>query len=190
MGELVDTAETGEELKHDQEVMRLLDKMSFNRRISIALLFPVCGLGLLGLYLTSGVESMVLIGGILGTSLLVAFSVFVILQQKTQSWLKASLGTQPPVAFHSLDGGYVFISQEGVFAESAFWFVPFQGFTRVTGMDFDPVKHQLTIRIQNAGRGQNRSELIIDVPTDFPGEPLERLSAAFRDGDLRSALVR
>ena len=93
------------------------------------------------------------------------------------------------MAFRSPDGSYFFINPEGVFLEKFLWFVPFKGVSRVTGMGFDPGTRKLTLRIQNGSRRQHDSEVIIDVPSSFPGERLERLSAAFRDGDGRSALA-
>ena len=188
-GEHVDTALTVTEEKHSQEVVRILGKMTRTRRIVLGVGLAVFGLGMLGLYAGLGVEGMILIGAILGGCLLVTLTVMVILQLGTQNRLKASLGTKPPVAFHSPDGNYFFINQEGVFMEKSLWFVPFRGFSFVIDLGFDPVARKLTIRVQNGRKSQHRSDVIIDVPPGFPGQALELLSAAFRAGDGQSALV-
>ena len=66
-------------------------------------------------------------------------------QQGARNRLRATLGMRPQVAFHSPDGSYFFINQEGVFMEKSLGFVPFKGFSRVTGMSFDPGTRKLTI---------------------------------------------
>jgi hypothetical protein len=186
----VDTAETGAEPKHDQEVARILGKMLRMRRIALGVGLAVLVLGLLGLYFAIGVGGMLLIGAILGTCLLVTLFVMVVQHMGTQNRLKASLGTRPPVSFHSSDGSYFFINQEGVFMEKSLWFVPFQGFSFVTDIGFESATRKLTIRIQNGRKSQHSSQVSIDVPPGFPGETLEQLSALFRDAVTKSALAR
>jgi hypothetical protein len=177
----MDTAETGAEPKHDQEVVRVLGKMLRMRRIALGVGTAVFVLGLLGLYFVMGVGGMLLIGAILGTCLVVTLFVMVVQHMGTQNRLKASLSTQPPVSFHSPDGSYFFINQEGVFMEKSLWFVPFQGFSFVTDIGFDSVTRKLTIRVQNGRQSKHSSQVIIDVPPGFPAEPLEQLRTIFRD---------
>jgi hypothetical protein len=189
VGEHVDPAWSVTEAKHGQEVARILGKMTRTRRIVLGVALAVFGLGMSGLYAAWGAGAMALIGAILGGCLLVTLTVMVILQLGTQKRLKASLGARPPVAFHSPDGSSFFINQEGVFMEKSLWFVPFQGFSFIVDLGFDPAARKLTIRVQNGRQRQHRSDVIIDVPPGFPGEALELLCAAFRAGDGQSALV-
>jgi hypothetical protein len=180
VGVYVDTAETGAEPKHDQEVVRILGKMLRMRRIALGGGLALLVLGMLGLYSAIGLGGMLLVGAILGACLLVTLLVMVVQHMGTQNRLKASLSTRPPVSFHSPDGSYFFINQEGVFMEKSLWFVPFRGFSFVTDIGFDSGTRKLTIRIQNGRQSKHSSQVIIDVPPGFPNEPLEQISALSR----------
>ena len=185
----MDPALTVTQEKHGQEVVRILGKMTRTRRTVLGVAAAVLGLGMLGLYAAWGAGVMALIGAILGGCLLVTLTVMVIQHVGTQKRLRASLGARPPVAFHSPDGSYFFITQEGVFLEKSLWFVPFRGFSFVVDLGFEPATRKLTIRVQNGRQSQHRSDVIIDVPPGFPGQALELLCAAFRAGDGKSAPV-
>ncbi len=184
----MDTAEIGAEPKHDQEVARILGKMLRMRRIALGVGLAVFVLGMLGLHFAIGIGGMLLIGAILGTCLLVTLLVMVIQHMGTQNRLRASLSTPPPVSFHSPDGSYCFINQEGIFMEKSLWFVPFQGFSFVTDIGFDSATRKLTIRIQNGRQSKHSSQVIIDVPPGFSGETLEQLSTRFREAVSKSTL--
>jgi hypothetical protein len=168
------------EAKHAKEVARLLRKMALTRYIGIGGLVAGIPLALFVVRRTYGIEAAV--GGAIASGLLlVVFSFMLYFQAAQQGAMKANLGGTPPIAFHSRDWGYVFLSP--VLAPPVALFIEkFLAFPPVSSARFDYATRQLVIgTIQHTKTGPHRQEFTIDVPPNVSAEPLELYCSFFSD---------